>query len=128
LILCIDPAFTNILQDFETDKCETRFLMIDIDLTNKFCAGHANRMGLLETPNPEEDEAIIRTLRHNLRAEQEHVADMELRSLEIVSPNDTADKMSRAIRRFLNVDKKAATNVLKQIGYLEEGVSNVVSL
>ena len=128
LILCVDPAFTDILRDFESDRCKTKFLMIDINLTDEFCAGHAYRLDLLESPDPKEDPSIIRTLRHNLISEQQHVADMGLRSLSIVKPNDTERGKLRALQKFGDAEDRIATEILKNIGYMDEGASNVVSL
>ncbi len=55
LILCIDPANVDLMQDFYSDRSKTRMLEIECDFTDDYLIGHARRVGLAGEATPQRD-------------------------------------------------------------------------
>ena len=68
LIVCIDPANVELMQDFYNDKSTVRLLEIECDFTDDYLMGHARRVGLASDNSPQETvERLLPTIRYDVR-------------------------------------------------------------
>ncbi|TQS71627.1 beta-1,6-N-acetylglucosaminyltransferase [Rhodobacteraceae bacterium] len=109
LLICVDPAGFDIIQDFTSDKVETRILEIDTEFSDDYLIGHAQRVGLAGAETPAEVyERILPTIRYDMRFESERLRDAQFpllwRVREVHSPQENAEPLSE----FLKVDKNFA--------------------
>ena len=46
LIVCMDPANLDLMQDFFSDRSITRLLQVNCQFSDEYLVGHARRVGL----------------------------------------------------------------------------------
>jgi hypothetical protein len=78
LLICVDPASTDIIEDVREDRAGVRLLEVECDFSDAYLAGHAQRLGLA---GPRANEAalarLLPTIRHDLRVESERLRDLD---------------------------------------------------
>ncbi|EEE38648.1 EpsK domain protein [Rhodobacteraceae bacterium KLH11] len=118
LVLCLDPANLEVIQDFCADQAHTRVLEIECEYSDDYLTGHAQRVGLAGQSSPTEAIArLLPTLRNALAYESELIRDTKtdgsfyLRQTADQSENETA------IAEFLGISADKAKAVM-QLDYL----------
>ncbi len=109
LVLCVDPASTDLIRDLYNDRAQVRLLEIDCDFSDDYLVGHARRVGLT---GPQTDELalarLLPTIRHDLKYEIDRLRDLELsghgRLLEAAGPDENAGPLAE----FLGISHAAA--------------------
>ena len=118
LIICLDTASIDLMQDFFSDRSTTRLLEIECGMTDAFLSGHAKRVGLAgeETP-PESLAQLLPTIRYDIIFESDRIRDAgfsnHLRIRESATPAENAP----AIASFLQVPDETA-RALAETPYL----------
>ncbi len=112
LIICLDTANLDLMQDFFSDRSSTRLLEIDCNMTDAYLEGHAKRVGLAgEQTSAETLAQLLPTIRYDILFESDSIRDAGLehysRIRELASPQDNAS----AIRNFLSVDDDTARKI-----------------
>jgi hypothetical protein len=95
LVLCVDPASTDLIQDFYNDRARVRLLEIECDFTDDYLLGHARRVGLAGPQTPEAALArLLPTIRYDVRFESDRLRDLNLaghyRIRQAAGPEDNA--------------------------------------
>src|SRR5690606_24978044 len=76
LVICLDPAHIDLMQDFYSDRSTTRLLEIECDFTDDYLIGHAKRVGLAgERTTAETLERLLPTIRYDVRFESDRIRD-----------------------------------------------------
>ncbi len=109
LIICLDTASIDLMQDFFSDRSVTKLLEIECSFTDEYLAGHARRVGLAGEQTPDEALAqLLPTIRYDVIFESDRIRDSKfpnhLRIRETRSPIENAP----AIGAFLSVNDETA--------------------
>lgn len=113
LVLCVDPASTDLIQDFYNDRAKVRLLEIDCAFSDAYLEGHARRVGLAGPQTPAAAMAqLLPTIRYDVSFESDRLRDMNLtgyhRLREAARPEDNAFPLSE----FLDIPIEAARDIL----------------
>jgi hypothetical protein len=113
LVLCVDPASTEVIKDFYNDRATVRLLEIDCAFSDAYLEGHARRMGLAGPQTPAAAMAqLLPTIRYDVSFESERIRDMNLpgyhRVREAARPEDNAFPLAA----FLDIPVAAAREIL----------------
>lgn len=104
LALCIDPASTELIQDFYNDRAEVRILEIDCQFTDDYLAGHARRVGLAGPRTPEAEMArLLPTIRYDVKFESDRLRDMNLTGHFRIRQVAATEENARALAEFLDL-------------------------
>lgn len=118
LVLCVDPASTDLIQDFYNDRARVRLLEIDCDFSDDYLLGHARRVGLAGPQTPEAALArLLPTIRYDVRFESDRLRDMNLtghyRIREAAGPDGNAEPLAEFLGLPLDKAREiAATDYL----------------
>jgi len=109
LIVCMDPANLDLMQDFASDRSTTRFLEIDCDFSDDYLIGHARRIGLAgEQTSQPALERLLPTIRNDLTHESDQLSDAGFEHFcqmrEAADPEDNAE----ALAAFLSIPRDQA--------------------
>ena len=112
LIICLDTASLDLMQDFFSDRSTTKLLELECSLTDEYLAGHARRVGLAGDQTSDETLAqLLPTIRYDVLFESDRIRDSVFenygRIVEAASPQDNA----HPIARFLSVDDETARQI-----------------
>ena len=112
LIICLDTASLDLMQDFFLDRSTTKLLELECSLTDEYLAGHARRVGLAGDQTSDETLAqLLPTIRYDVLFESDRIRDSVFenygRIVEAASPQDNA----HPIARFLSVDDETARQI-----------------
>ena len=112
LIICLDTASLDLMQDFFSDLSTTKLLELECSLTDEYLAGHARRVGLAGDQTSDETLAqLLPTIRYDVLFESDRIRDSVFenygRIVEAASPQDNA----HPIARFLSVDDETARQI-----------------
>ena len=112
LIICLDTASLDLMQDFFLDRSTTKLLELECSLTDEYLAGHARRVGLAGDQTSDETLAqLLPTIRYDVLFESDRIRDTGFenygRIVGAASPQDNA----HPIARFLSVDDDTARQI-----------------
>jgi hypothetical protein len=112
LAICLDPAMFDLMQDFYTDKAETRLLEIDCTFSDDYLAGHARRVGLASEGTPPDTMArLLPTLRNDLRFETERIREAGFANLYRIREGAPLEENAVALARFFGISEEAARDL-----------------
>jgi hypothetical protein len=78
LIVCIDPANIDLLNDFCGDRAKTRVLEIECRFSDDYLIGHAMRVGLAGENSPRETlERLLPTIRNDITFEADRIREAD---------------------------------------------------
>ena len=112
MIICLDTANLDLMQDFFSDRSTTRLLELECEFTDEFLTGHAKRVGLAgELTTGETMQQLLPTIRYDVIYESDRIRDAgfnnHLRVRELASPDENA----RPIAEFLSVPEDVARGI-----------------
>ena len=118
LVICLDTANVDLMEDFFSDRSQTRLLEIECEFTDDYLRGHALRVGLAGEHTTEESLArLLPTLRQELTYETDRIRDANFpnhyRLRERVSPAENTEPLAS----FLSVNAETA-RALAETPYL----------
>ncbi|TAG19185.1 MAG: glycosyl transferase, partial [Rhodobacterales bacterium] len=112
LILCVDPASTELIQDLYNDRAEVRLLEIDCAFSDDYLVGHARRVGLAgpHTP-PAAIDRLLPTIRYDVRFEIERLRDLGLPGHHRMRELGDLGENARALAAFLDIPADTARDI-----------------
>ena len=118
LVLCLDPANLDALEDFCGDQAKTHVLEIECEYSDEYLIGHARRVGLAGDNSPTETVAsLLPTLRNDLGYESERIRAARLDNFLRLRETAPRAENEAAIARFLGVGEDKAQAIM-QLDYL----------
>ncbi len=100
LVLCIDPANVDLMQDFYADRSQTRLLEIECDFTDDYLIGHARRVGLAGTSTPKDTlDRLLPTIRYDVKFESDRLRDADFAGLYRIRQRASVERKHRAAGR-----------------------------
>ncbi|PJF09255.1 DUF5928 domain-containing protein [Pseudorhodobacter sp. MZDSW-24AT] len=112
LVLCIDPANVDLMQDFYNDKATVRLLEIDCDFTDDYLIGHARRVGLAGEQTPQDTlDRLLPTIRYDVTFESDRIRDAGFRNLHRIRQAATADENTLPLAEFLDIPVDKAREI-----------------
>jgi hypothetical protein len=112
LVLCLDPASTDLIQDFYNDRARVRLLEIDCDFSDEYLVGHARRVGLAGPHTSDAAMAqLLPTIRYDVRFESDRLRDMNLAGHFRVRQSANADENASPLAEFLDIPVAQAREI-----------------
>ena len=121
LVICLDSADIDLLEDFFSDRSRARLLEIECEFTDDYLIGHAKRVGLaapdagLETLGQ-----VIPTIRYDIAFESERIQDGNFEGYHRIQEDNSQDENAEILSSFLDVPSEVAQN-LSRTPYLFDG-------
>lgn len=117
MIICMDTANVDLMQDFDSDHSTTRVIEIDCLFSDEYLMGHARRVGLAgaETPEPALRQ-LIPALRGEIASDSDRLRDAGLRDLRRIREAGDADGNAHALAAFLAVGEDVARAIVRTPG------------
>ncbi|WGW04408.1 DUF5928 domain-containing protein [Tropicibacter oceani] len=114
LIVCMDPANLDLLEDFGRDRALTRMLEIECQFSDDYLIGHAKRVGLAGERTPRETlERLLPTVRNDMLFESDQIRDAEFSNFLRIREADTPEANARALSEFLTISEDKAMEIAK---------------
>jgi Family of unknown function (DUF5928)/Core-2/I-Branching enzyme len=112
LLICIDPASLDLMQDFYNDKAEARLLEVECDFTDDYLMGHARRVGLAGDKTPKQTvDKLLPTIRYDVRFESDKIRDAGLANLRRIRQSGSVDENTAALADFLGIPLEKAREI-----------------
>ena len=112
LVICIDPANVDLMQDFYNDKAKVRLLEIECDFTDDYLIGHAIRVGLASDATPKDTiERLLPTIRYDVRFEGDRIRDAGFPNLLRVRQSASIDENTVPLAEFLDISPEKAREI-----------------
>ncbi|EAQ01652.1 epsK domain protein [Pseudooceanicola batsensis HTCC2597] len=112
MVICLDPASLDLLQDFCSDRAVTTLLEVDCDYDDAYLAGHARRTGLASDRTPPEAlERLFPTVRNAIAMEADRIRDAGFANHHRIRQSATAARNAGELSRFLAVSPDVAQDL-----------------
>ena len=112
LVICIDPANVELMQDFYNDKAKVRLLEISCDFTDDYLIGHAKRVGLAADSTPREViERLLPTIRYDVRFESDRIRDAGFAGFHQIRQAVSVDENTVPLAEFLDIPLEKAREI-----------------
>ena len=114
LLICLDPSAIELMHDFHSDRCTTRFLHIECNFSDDYLVGHAQRVGLAGERTPKTAlNNLLPTIRNDITYEADSIRDAGFDHLSQLNENATTEQNAAQLARFLSVPQQQATQILR---------------
>ncbi len=112
LVVCIDPANIELIQDFYSDKAQARMLEIHCEFSDDYLIGHAKRVGLAadQTP-PEVLNRLLPTIRFDVRFESDRIRDAGFTGYHQLRQTASIDENTLPLAEFLGIPVELARDI-----------------
>ncbi len=118
LLICLDTANLDLMQDFFSDRSTTRLLEIDCAFPDDYLAGHARRVGLAgEETSSETLAQLLPTIRYDMTYESDRIRDASFPQHLRLREGASVDENAVPLAQFLSVSPEMAAK-LAQTPYL----------
>lgn len=112
LVVCIDPANTDLMQDFYNDKAKVRLLEIECDFTDDYLIGHAKRVGLAADRTPQEViDRLLPTIRYDVRFESDRIRDAGFAGFYQLRQSASVAENTVPLAEFLDIPEAQAREI-----------------
>lgn len=112
LVVCIDPANVDLMQDFYADKSNIRLLEVECDFTDDYLIGHARRVGLAGDRTPKETiDKLLPTIRYDVKFESDRIRDADFEGFHRIRQSATIDENTPPLAAFLGVSTEKAREI-----------------
>ncbi len=112
LIVCIDPANTDLMQDFYNDKAKVRLLEISCEFSDDYLMGHARRVGLAGDRTPVEViDRLLPTIRYDVKFESDRIRDAGFTGFSRIKQLATVDENTVPLAEFLDIPIEKAREI-----------------
>lgn len=113
MIFCIDPASTELMQDFYKDKAKVKLLEIECDFTDDYLIGHAKRVGLAGQSTPQETiDRLMPTIRYDVRFESDRIREFNFPDFYRIRQSASVDENTRPLAEFLDIPVEKAREIM----------------
>ncbi len=118
LLICLDTANLDLLQDFFSDRSTTRLLEIDCTFADDYLIGHAKRVGLAgDETTPETLARLLPTIRYDVIYESDRIRDAHFPQHLRLRQTASAVENVVPLAQFLSVSPEVAA-MLAETPYL----------
>lgn len=112
LIVCIDPANVDLMQDFYNDKARVRLLEIECVFSDDYLIGHARRVGLAGDRTPQETiDRLLPTIRFDVKFESDRIRDAGFKDMLRVRQSASIDENTVPLAEFLDIPVEKAREI-----------------
>ena len=112
LIVCIDPANVDLMQDFFNDKARVRLLEIECQFSDDYLIGHARRVGLAGDRTPQETiDRLLPTIRYDVKFESDRIRDAGFKDMSRVRQAASVDENTVPLAEFLDIPVEKAREI-----------------
>jgi hypothetical protein len=113
LVICVDPASTDLIKELSGDRNRMRLLEIECDFSDDYLVGHARRVGLARENTPAAAIArLLPTIRYDVRFESDRLRDLDLVSHLRIREGATTDENAGPLASFLGLSLDAAHEIV----------------
>jgi hypothetical protein len=112
LIICLDTANIDLMQDFVSDRSTTRLLEVECVMTDAYLAGHARRVGLAGQQTSAETLAqLLPTIRYDMIFESDRLRDANFPNHLRLHEAASVDENTPVLAEFLTVNTEVARGI-----------------
>ena len=112
LVICLDTASIDLIQDFCSDRARTKLLEISCGFTDAYLMGHAQRVGLAsDDTSPEAAAQLLPALRNDISFESDRIGDSNFAGHIVLQEGSNLDEHAQALVQFLGVDDGVARDI-----------------
>jgi len=109
LVICMDTANLDLMQDFDSGRPMARVLEVDCAFSDDYLMGHARRVGLAGEDAPEAAlRQLIPAIRNEVALDGERLRDAGLRDLQRIAEGAAPAENAQALAAFLTVGEDTA--------------------
>ena len=109
MVICLDTASMDLMQDFFSDRSNTKLLEIECTFDDDYLVGHAQRVGLAgDETSSETMDQILPAIRNDVHFESDQIRDAGFEYYDRIRETASSMDNAQAIARFLNVDDDIA--------------------
>ena len=109
LVICLDTAMLELMEDFFADRSTTRLLEIECQFSDDYLAGHAKRVGLASDQTSEASlRQLLPTIRQDVLFESDRIRDADFEHHYRIDERNSVEENARALSQFLSVDGETA--------------------
>ncbi|MCB1400604.1 MAG: glycosyl transferase, partial [Rhodobacteraceae bacterium] len=114
LLICLDPAAFDLMQDFVSDKAVTRILEVECSFSDDYLLGHARRVGLAGDRTPQEViDRLLPTIRYDLRFESDRMRDARFPVFLQMRETESPESNAVALAQFLEIGQENAEQIAR---------------
>ncbi len=118
LIICVDPANLDLIQDFCADQAKTHVMEIRCQYSDDYLIGHAHRVGLAAPHTPDATmKHLLPTIRNDLAYESDCIRDAGIDQLWRIAETSSMDENANTIAEFLSLSEDQSRKIM-QLDYL----------
>lgn len=112
MIICLDTANVDLMQDFQSDRATTRILEIDCELTDAYLIGHARRIGLAGDRTPPATLAqLLPTIGYDVKFESDQLRDAGFPGFHRLREHASVEENTVPLAAFLDVPEAKAREI-----------------
>ena len=112
LLICIDPASFDLIQDFYSDRSDVRLLEVECTFSDPYLLGHARRVGLAADSTPQDVlDRLLPTIRYDVRFESDRLRDAGFDGFHRIRQTATIEDNTLPLSRFLGVSPDQAREI-----------------
>jgi hypothetical protein len=112
LVVCIDPASIDLMQDFYSDRSNVRLLEVECVFTDDYLLGHARRVGLAGDRTPDDVlEKLLPTIRYDVRFESDRLRDADFEGFHQMRQTATPAENAAALASFFGIPQDKALEI-----------------
>ncbi|MCB4454942.1 DUF5928 domain-containing protein [Leisingera sp. McT4-56] len=112
LIICLDPADIDLMNDFHSDRSTTRFLLIECDFSEDYLTGHAHRVGLAGERTPQLAlERLLPSIRNDIHHEADRIRDAGFSQLYQMRESSSPEENASQLSGFLGLSAEQARQI-----------------
>lgn len=113
LLVCVDPAGLDLMQDFYGDRALTRLLQIRCTFSDEYLAGHARRVGLAGAETSEDSLArLLPSIRYDIMHEADRIRDAGFPHHHEFREGAAAEENAAALAAFLDLAPDVARRII----------------
>jgi len=114
MIICMDPANLDLLNDFAADRSVTRIMEIECQFSDDYLTGHAMRVGLAgDQTSADTLERLLPTIRNDMMFESDRIRDANFENLSRMREGADIEKNTEALGAFLALPVETAQEIAK---------------
>ncbi len=104
MLICLDTASIDLMQDFFADRATTRLLEVECEFTDDYLVGHAKRVGLAgEETNDETMARLLPTIRQDVMYESDRIRDSNFAHLNRIRQSKDVETNAQELAAFLSI-------------------------
>lgn len=101
LVICLDPARLEVLQDFCSDTAMTKLLEIECNISDAALAAYAHRAGLMRGAVPHA--SLLSTIRQDIVYESDQIHRADFANHMRLREQDDVTRQATVLERFLSI-------------------------